>query len=487
MIAPRRGALPHAASLAALIVLSSTACGPALRRVMPPALDAAHHVIDAAEGSGETASTDAARARSVVAAVAALGVALGTIDPSAPEFLRRAYLEASARIDVVAADAIAGVLLVAADDHEMWLAVIGVDIAAGRFADARHRAWEGATAFVDHRAAYLDAWYRAFEADPNFFSAEALTIVPGEHVTRLESLGGGSTITLKFKIEDETVAAFKPAQNRLQSNYRAEIAAYRLCGLMHCGFQVPINREVRIALDDFLDLYGLSSLDQRTGYASNFGDLIWYRDEAGTEWLHGTLKEWVPGFTNIPIEHTDAWTWLVSSWMTRERLEALTLDDALNGFRGTEGDNTGGVIRRAEGLTALDFARQLSNLHLFDFLINNWDRYSGIFYGTNCQFNHGHFVSIDNGASFQDESIGGESWGATRGRLLRVQIFSRSTVDALRWLDRDRTRALLFPPSPYHDDEAERFELFWQRRDWFLAWIDEEIADRGEDRVLVFD
>jgi hypothetical protein len=462
-------------------------CGPALRNVMPPAIDAAQTTIFAAEGSGELASAEAARDLSVVAAVSRLGTSLGSIDPAAPEFVRRAYLEASASGDFATADAIFEVMTVDDADHEVALARVATHLAAGRFAEARAEAWDRAARFGDQRAEWLDQWYTAFERDPVFFSAGPHTLEPGVDATGLESLGGGSTITLKVKLDDETVAAFKPAQTRLQSNYRSEIAAYRLCGLMHCGFQVPTNREVRISEDDFLDLYGLASLDVRTGYASNFSDLTWYTDDDGERWLYGTLKEWVPGFTNIPIEHTDAWTWLVSSWMTRERLELLTFDEAVNGFRGTEGDNTGGVIRRAEGATALDFARQVSNLHLFDFLINNWDRYSGIFYGTNCQFNHGRFVSIDNGASFQDESIGGEAWGTTRGRMLRVQIYSRSTVDALRWMDHDRTRDLLFPDSPYHDDEDERFELFWQRREWFLAWIDGEIADRGEDRVLVFD
>jgi hypothetical protein len=135
--------------------------------------------------------------------------------------------------------------------------------------------------------------------------------------------------------------------------------------------------------------------------------------------------------------------------------------------------------------TALDLARQLSNLHVFDLLINNWDRYSGAYPGVNSQFNHGMFVSIDNGAAFQARRQGNTSEFTTWNRLRRIEIFSRTTIESIRSMDTDRARALLFPTSRWHTDDDDRWERFLHRRERLLSHIDALIEQHGEDRVLV--
>ena len=357
----------------------------------------------------------------------------------------------------------------------------------GEFREARTSARALFGANPDQREYWLDLYYDAFQADPELWAPAPRTLVPGEDFDSLRSLGGGSTVTIRVDRGDETIAVFKPHSTLEQSYYRGEIAAYRLCELIDCGFSVPKNEEVRIRVDDFVAAYGIQSLTSaRPGtYARRFRDLIVFTDEDGQQWIHGTLKAWAPGFTTYPVEHTEGWLWLLNGSRTREQLDNMTLEDALRPMRGRERAYVAGMLERRGETTGIDFARQLSNLHVFDMLLNNWDRYSGQFYGVNCQWNHGQFVSIDNGATLQKESWGSNT--TTRARQRRVRVYSRSTVDAIRYMDLDRVREILLPPSPWHTDEDERFARFAQAREDFLTWLDDQIARRGEENVLLLD
>lgn len=365
-----------------------------------------------------------------------------------------------------------------AQDAE-WLLLL----ADQNFDEARARAWFGIESFPESKHHWVQRWYQSWMADERFWRAAPYDLQPNVDFDKLEALGGGSTVTLKVLLNDEIVGVLKPHSTREQSFYRGEVAAFRLCSLMKCGFEVPLNTEVRIRVSDFLRAYGISSLQRRTGYSSNFSDLITFTDADGEAWIHATFKAWAPGFTTYPVEHTEGWVSLLNGATSREKLESMSLADALRPMRGKERAYVPAMLDRGGDTTGLDFARQLSNLHVFDYLLNNWDRYSGVFWGVNCQWNNGTFVSIDNGAVLQRRG-----WGsaiATRNRMRRIRIFSRSTVEALRAMDYDLTRQLLLPPSPHHSDEDERFENFWGRRVEFLEWLDQLIESRGEDLVLI--
>lgn len=368
------------------------------------------------------------------------------------------------------------------DDDEGQAAEIRLLLAEGDVLLARERAWNLIQDDRETHAQWIELWYQSFFEDENVWRATAQTLELHSDFDKLEALGGGSTVTLKVLLNDELVGVLKPHSTREQSFYRGEVAAYRLCLLMRCHFIVPQNTEVRVRVQDFLRAYGISSLDRRTGYSRNFSDLIVFEDDEGESWIHATFKAWVPDFTTYPLEHTDGWISLLNGATSFERLDEMTLADALRPMRGRERAYVPAMLSRAGDTDALDFARQLSSLHVFDYLLNNWDRYSGVFWGVNCQWADGHFVSIDNGAVLQKRG-----WGSavtTRGRMRRIRMFSKETVDAIRAMDYDLTRKLLLPPNPHHDDEDERFDNFWERRNEFLEWIDDLIERRGEDRVL---
>lgn len=371
------------------------------------------------------------------------------------------------------------------DDADAQEAEIQLLLHQENFQDARDRAWALVDAFEEQRERWVPLWYDTWMAEPEFWHPTPTDMIYRENYHNLTKLGGGSTVSLKVHDEDdEIIGMIKPHSELGQTYYRGEIAAYRLCELMQCGFSVPRNIEVRFKLKEFLRAYGVRSLKNRSeGYARRFRDIITFEDEDGEEWIHATFKDWVPGFTTYPVEHVEGWISLLNGYISIEDLQEMTLEDALRPMRGKERAYIPAMLERnEEGTDALDFARQLSNLHVFDYLMNNWDRYSKVYWGVNCHWNHGEFVSIDNGASFQRRNEGVSA--ATRARLHVIRRFSRSTVAAIRAMDKERTRTLLFPDSEHHPGEEQRFESFWERRADFLEWLDKLIERRGEDTIL---
>lgn len=317
----------------------------------------------------------------------------------------------------------------------------------------------------------------SFREDEHFLRP-VVTLEPGVHLDRIRALGGGSTITLKFKLDDVTIAAFKPDQTRRQSSYRAEVAAYRFCYLMRCGFEVPYSFEVRIEHRQFLRLYGIPSLEGNTGYAAQFGDLIWTREDDGV-YLYGVWKDWVPHFTEFPVEYTDVW----AEWLAVDGDPALLdapLEESLAPLRGRERGRYGELLEEAADATTRDLARQISNMLVFDFLINNWDRFSGAYYGVNCQWADGHFVSIDNGAGFMTREP-----SRPRSHLHETTRFSRSAIQEIRLMQRDELLPILFPN--WSDAELGQMDAFWERRQELLDYVDELIETWGEDAVLYFE
>ena len=321
---------------------------------------------------------------------------------------------------------------------------------------------------------------RSFTEDPRFIS-EVWTVTENDFQD-ISPLGGGSTVTLKFMNAGKPEAAFKPLQTRLQSNYRAEIAAWRLCELIDCDFKVPYNREVRVDHETFYKLYGRSRSSKAAAYRKELADLTWKKDAVdGKRYLYGTYKEWIPGFTRFPIELTRVW----KAWLVLEPpvTHFPALDRALSPIARNQHTSKlySEIMKLSPELTAEKLAAQISEVLVFDFLLGNWDRFSGVpqWWGVNCQFKDSQIVSIDNGAGFQ--------WGGNdkvTERYMMVERFSRHFVRNLRELDKETAYSLLFP-NPDENDERG-FRQFWKQREAFLKRVDELIAKYGEEAVLFF-
>jgi hypothetical protein len=129
-----------------------------------------------------------------------------------------------------------------------------------------------------------------------------------------------------------------------------------------------------------------------------------------------------------------------------------------------------------------DVARQLSSILVFDYLTQNWDRFStsSKYYGVNNQFADGRFISLDNGAAFYDEPM-----PDVGPRFEKTSRFSRSMIVAVRALEPEAVDAVLFPNADRID--KRRLELFWKQRDKLLARVDKLVEKYGEERVYEFE
>jgi len=315
---------------------------------------------------------------------------------------------------------------------------------------------------------------------------ETVTIGEDESIGAIHALGGGWSVSFRLTDDGSSAYAFKPAQKHWEEGWRAEIAAYRLCQIMACHFDIPRNRPARISKENFEKLYGEVENEDQEAYRRRFDDLMWTR-EAGPdgverEYLYGTLKDWVPDFAKWPIEYEDVWrAWLGAdsdpSVLERPLAEAL---EPLK--RRGEEDFYESLLEHRGGATTRSVARQLSTVLAFDFLVSNWDRFSTAenYYGVNNQFRDGHFVSIDNGAAFP-----AHHFRVVARRLEPVTRFSRATTASVRALRPEVVDPVLFPdPSA---KERSRLDVFWRQRDRFLDLVNGLVAEYGRSRVLYFE
>lgn len=371
-----------------------------------------------------------------------------------------------------------------AADIELAETYARVLVALEQYSLARAVAVQGLTRAPDsERLAKI--FNEAVGGDPALHP-ETITLVADEHVDQLRALGGGKSISLKLKKKGKTTHAFKPSQFEWEEGWRAEVAAYLMCEALPCDFAVPKSSPARISKDDFEELYARHVSAKQASYKSRFTDLRWVTEEGPDgverEYLYGVMKEWVPGFTNWPIEYTDVWTpWLDASQGGEVLDQELSAALSKLKFR-LGGQFYRGAMSKRDGATTRDVARGLSNVLVFDFLTNNWDRFSSVeaYYGVNNQFDHGRFLSLDNGAAFHVLAM-----KRVRQRFELTSRFSRSMIVAARVMDRDVFNDVLFPdPSR---EARTRLSVFWGQRDALIERVDALVEVHGEDAVLAFE
>lgn len=329
------------------------------------------------------------------------------------------------------------------------------------------------------------AYQNALKSSPNLH-AEPKQFVPGQDISAMKRIGGGSSLVYKFIKDGQTVAAFKPFQKRFQSNYRSEIAAYRLCPLMKCGFNIPTNLPIYFDFNEFSSLYSRNAANLK----EEFSEIIPTKLPDGSHRVDGVYKDWVPDFAEYPIEFSDIWKKWLNPGTTKEDLH-VPASTLLSEFAKRHQRKEKFVQKLAphfndpqtgQALQIYDLARQLSNLLVFDYLINNWDRFSGApaLYGVNCQFSHGKFMSIDNGAGFSQTPH-----AKPEKHLHEITRFSRLTYESIKGFDKDEVANILFPNPSVH--EMDKIETFWKLREKYLQYVDACIAKNGEAETFFFE
>jgi hypothetical protein len=252
-------------------------------------------------------------------------------------------------------------------------------------------------------------------------------------------LGQGSTIKFKAHV-GTTKVVVRPEQTSAAGNFRADIAAHRLATALGLS-TVPygcVRRIDRAALD------AVAGDALRTRLA---GEVAWTDD--GTAAV--SVVAWVDGVKSAELETTRV-AWRAQLDLATE----LTTEPVL-------------AAAAAEG----------SKLAVWDFLIANWDRWSG---GNTFRLGRtGAFVWLDNAAGFGREAA---RTRAARARTMRTtQRFSRAQIASLRALDDATATAVLADAGL----APARIADLLARRDLILAHVDGMVAVFGAGAVLAFD
>ncbi len=355
-------------------------------------------------------------------------------------------------------------------------------ITAGRFTEARHVIAQQ-VARGESDAALEDAFVRATTSDPALGDYDTVSLSSGQNVDALRAYPTWEQMNFQVVEGGTVTGVFKPAQAGWDNAWRDEIAAWRLCEIMTCHFEVPRNRAARITRTEMETLVDAGSSESQSAYRDQLDSLEWQTetvDGSEVEVVYGALKDWPGEWAPFPIEVTDIWRpWLSVPGADLDQ----PVEQALAELKNVQGGRFYEQLDdELDGATTRSMARELSAILVFDYLTNNWDRFVGAEerYGVNNPFADGHFVSLNNGSAFQTRDS-----TRVKGRFSWTSRFSRSTVASLRLMAPEFVSTALYP-DPTGLEEA-KLEVFWEQRNRVLERVDELKQARGEDAVMAFD
>jgi hypothetical protein len=298
-------------------------------------------------------------------------------------------------------------------------------------------------------------------------SAQLRLVFPGgtfTHEALLERLSGdafsqirpvGTTsMVLRVRSGDRTLAAFRPATRTHPRGHMNEIAAYQLAQLLGLD-NVPPTVGRAVAINELRRTLDPGAEDRWAGLRE--GILV---DNEGR--TLGSMTYWIPELRELGLDQPDA----VRGWSQR-LTQGARMDSAEH---------------------PLSLLRDLSNCVLFDYLIGNADRFSG----ANLQgLPDGSRIFIrDHNLAFFSELPPTRRDRLTTA-LERSQRFSRRTVERLTTMTRESLEAA-FARDPLHTATAPlltaaQVEALWARRGTLLSYLGALIDEHGADAVLTFE
>jgi Golgi casein kinase, C-terminal, Fam20 len=264
---------------------------------------------------------------------------------------------------------------------------------------------------------------------------------------------GTSSVVFKVDLDGAIDAAFRP-ENRLNPRgHLAELSAFRvgqLLGLHNVAPAVarsfPLADVEKLLLSSYRDRWpGL-----RDALLVREGNLV-----------SGVCVYWITDLQELGIDTPEG----VKRWA-----RWLAQDGALPDSPGT-----------------LALARQISDMLVFDYLIGNFDRFSG----ANAQGNaaEGRLYLRDHNMAFF-EPLRPQHHHRVLARLKRVQRFSRRLVELLRGLTEQRlTDALRNDEDPVRGPLLTKGQMasLLDRKRAILSYVSALIERHGEHNVLTFE
>jgi len=270
-------------------------------------------------------------------------------------------------------------------------------------------------------------------------------------VTKVKFNRGGSSISLRLDFEGGWRAAFKPDQTNEQTVPRKEIAAYRISRLL-----------------------GLEAVSPAVGRRFLLKDLIDKVDEGSRDMIPRVLEQTIVDEEGMTAGELSWWIPIIVD----AKLDNVTIDSP-EGMTAWHKYLAAGA---PEPYSARALLPQISNMVVFDYLINNSDRWSG----SNAKGSPDGktLFFMDNTLSFGPVPEGSPK---TRGALDHVQKFSRALVRKVRALAEPELRAAMTDAGPYEHvlTDGELAAVLF-RRESFLAYVDGLVDELGEAEVLCY-
>jgi Golgi casein kinase, C-terminal, Fam20 len=319
--------------------------------------------------------------------------------------------------------------------------------------------WQSARPLAAAALLALMLHTRATRADDDVRFADATLpvreIVSALHERKPVSMKPIGTSSLVFKVDlDGAIdAAFRP-ENRLNPRgHLAELSAFRVGQLLGLHNVAPVVAR-SFPLADLEKLLLSSYRERWPGLRSELlvreGNLV-----------SGVCVYWITDLQELGIDTPEG----VKRWA-----RWLAQDGAL-----------------PESPDTRDLARQISDMLVFDYLIGNFDRFSG----ANAQGNaaEGRLYLRDHNMAFF-EPLRPQHHHRVLARLKRVQRFSRRLVDELRSLTEQRLAdALLNEEGPVRGPLLTKGQMaaLLDRKRAILSYVSALIERHGEHNVLTFE
>ena len=257
---------------------------------------------------------------------------------------------------------------------------------------------------------------------------------------------GRTSVLFRMRTESGVTAGYKVKSLDLEYGYQSEIAAYRLSRLLLLD-NVPPTIFRRATRKEIKARFHKEKLAR------------WSSVQSSTSWeddgtVVGAASYWIKGARRGLEDQKGRW----QAWL---RIE--------------------GTVPPGK----MKLAQDLSTMTLFDFLIGNWDRYSGGNLLTNRQRTRALLMDHDHAFSGMNEAL----YDRLLGDLTQTERFSRGVVDQLVALDRNAIRQEL-AQDPSHSSEPllteSQITALLERRATILSYIAALVEEHGEDEVLFF-